>query len=306
MKLKLVGIGEILWDLLPDGRQLGGAPANFAYHASALGARGSIVSRIGNDSFGREILMTLQKLGLRTDLIEVDSTAPTGTVNVTVASDGQPQFIIHEPVAWDAITGNEAARKVVSEADAVCFGTLAQRRPASHHAIRSLVQLTRQSAFRILDVNLRQNYYSRELIDESLAVANLLKMNDTELPRIGSMFGWEGDERHVIKQIANRFDLHTIALTRGAHGSLLYSRGAWDDHTGIPATVVDTVGAGDSFTAAMTIGLLAGWPLAVINARANEIAAVVCRHVGGTPPIPDRLSEPFRRAQSTPTRSARN
>jgi len=298
LKLKLLGIGEVLWDLLPGGRQLGGAPANFAYHASALGAHGIIVSRIGPDALGTELLATFQKLGLDTSFIEIDPAAATGTVSVQVASDGQPQFAIQEPVAWDAIGVSQPARAIASQADAICFGTLAQRHSVSRQSIRTLVRLSPPAALRILDVNLRQNYYSPELIAESLGLANLLKVNDAELPRIGAMFGLEGDNRSVIERLAERFDLQTVALTRGAHGSLLYSKGFWHDHPGVSGRVVDTVGAGDSFTAAMTIGLLAGWPLEIVNARANEVAAVVCAHAGATPPIPDPVSQTFRQAQS--------
>ena len=291
--LKLVGIGEVLWDLLPGGRQLGGAPANFAYHARALGSEARIISRVGKDANGRDILEQLRKLGVPTDCIELDRDAPTGTVSVEVASDGQPRFTIHENVAWDRLTGEEAGRRAVAEADAVCFGTLAQRSETSRRAIRALLQTASPESLRILDVNLRQQFYSPELIAESLALANVLKVNDTELPRLAEMFGLTGDERSQISQLIGRHQFRAVALTRGGHGSLLFADGRWSDHPGTPTTVVDTVGAGDSFTAAMTLGLLAGWELDLVNARANAIAAYVCSFPGATPPLPTHLREPF-------------
>lgn len=289
VKFNIVGIGEVLWDLLPLGKQLGGAPANFAYHTSALGADAYIISRVGDDALGRELLDQLVKVGVPPGCIEVDLVRPTGTVGVAISPDGQPTFQIHENVAWDTLTGGPAAQQAVSEANAVCFGTLAQRSEPSRTTIRTLVKSTPSNALRILDVNLRQNYYSKELIQESLALANVLKLNDTELPRLREMFGLPGDERAQIVELAERFVLKVVAFTRGARGSLLYRDGQWSEHDGIPTQVVDTVGAGDAFTAAMTIGLLSGWPLDEINRRCNELAAFVCSRAGAMPPIPDRL-----------------
>ena len=293
MKFKLVGIGEVLWDLLPSGKQLGGAPANFAYHACALGADARVISRVGNDPAGHEIVARLEKLGVPTDCIERDDAAPTGTVTVEIGADGQPQFTIHTNVAWDQITGEARGRLAVSTADAVCFGTLAQRSEPSRGTIRSLVNSTPKTSLRILDINLRQHYYSPQLIGESLALANVLKVSDAELPRVAEMFGLAGDERAQIAQLAARFGQRVIAYTRGERGSLLYAKGRWAEHRGVPVQVVDTVGAGDAFTAAMTIGLLAGWALEEINRRANEIAAYVCSCAGATPVLPQHLREPF-------------
>lgn len=293
MSFKLVGIGEVLWDLLPGGRQLGGAPANFAYHAGALGAQARIVSRVGSDANGREILEQLRTLGVPTDCIEMDSVAPTGTVSVEVTADGQPRFTIHENVAWDRITGEGNGRQAVAAADAVCFGTLAQRSDVSRRAIRALLKIAPAQSLRILDVNLRQHFYSGDLIEESLALANVLKVNDTELPRLAEMFRLTGDDRAQINQLADRHHLRAVALTRGGRGSLLFANGRWSNHPGTATKVVDTVGAGDSFTAAMTLGLLAGWELDRINAQANQVAAYVCSFAGATPPLPGQLREAF-------------
>ncbi len=293
MSFKLVGIGEVLWDLLPGGRQLGGAPANFTYHARALGADARIISRVGHDELGHEARNRLIKLGVPTDCIEVDPKLPTGTVGVEVAADGQPQFTIHEHVAWDALSGEPAGRLAVAAADAVCFGTLGQRSEPSRSSIISLVAAAPPRALRILDVNLRQNYFSSRLINESLAFANVLKLNETELPQLAAMFDLTGDERSQIRQLAERNLLRVVAYTRGGRGSLLFSEDHWSEHPGFPTKVADTIGAGDSFTAAMTLGLLAGWPLDEIHQRASEVAAYVCSQPGATPVLPELLRAPF-------------
>jgi fructokinase len=293
MRFKIVGIGELLWDLLPGGRQLGGAPGNFTVHAVGLGADASLISRVGEDALGREALAQLKARGVSTANVEIDPSRPTGTVGVSISSDGQPKFQIHQNVAWDALQGGANAEAIVHEAAAVCFGTLAQREDVSRSTIRSLVARARRDALRILDVNLRQNYFSRSLIEESLALANALKVNDGELPRLAEMFGLPGDERSQIAQLAADHSLKWVACTRGERGSLLFSEGNWSDLPGAKTKVVDTVGAGDSFTAAMTMGFLKGWPLDEINRRANEIAAFVCTHAGATPELPAELKERF-------------
>lgn len=298
MKFKVVGIGELLWDLLPSGRQIGGAPANFAYHAHALGAEATVISRVGDDDLGRELIRRLEKLGLPSDCVEVDPAFPTGTVTVQIGPAGQPQFTIHEGVAWDHLAGEPAARLAVSTAHAVCFGTLAQRHEPSRSTIRSLLAASPPAALRILDVNLRQQYYSKKLIEESLALANILKVNETELPRLAEMFDLSGDERTQISQLAERQGLDLIAYTRGEHGSLLLAGGRWSDHPGLPAKLADTVGAGDAFTAAMTLGFLAGWDLDEINHRSNEVASYVASCTGATPELPEHLRARFRGALS--------
>lgn len=293
MPFRVVGLGEILWDVLPAGRQLGGAPANFAYHAAALGAESQVVSRIGNDEPGRAILARLHELGLSTEAIETDLTAPTSTVTVTVGSDGHPHYTIHENVAWDRLAGEPAARAAVAAADAICFGTLAQRSETARGTLRALLSLARPAALRVFDINLRQHYFSRELIADSLALASALKVNETELPELVRMFDLLRDERSALAALASRFSLRAIAYTRGAQGALLYADGAWVEHPGVRVTVADTIGAGDSFTAAFTLGLLHGWPLATIADRAIAISAYVCSQPGATPKLPTELTTPF-------------
>lgn len=293
MSPRCVGLGEVLWDELPAGRQPGGAPANFAYHAAALGARAEVVSRVGADAAGRELVARLAGLGLGTAGIEVDPVAPTGTVTVRCDAAGQPAYVIHENVAWDHFAGEAAGRRAAAAADAICFGTLAQRGAVARASIRALVALARPGALRILDVNLRQHYHSRELIAGSLALANVLKLNETELPLLAELFALSGDEPAVVAALADRFALRAVAYTRGERGSVLFADGVLVEPPGLPVRVADTVGAGDSFTAAFALGLLAGWPLATIGARATAVAAYVCSQPGATPPLPAELRAPF-------------
>lgn len=289
----LVGLGEVLWDMLPQGRQLGGAPANFACHARALGADAHLVSRVGNDDLGREARQALGRVGLPDDTLQLDSERPTGTVGVQLGADGQPIFTIHEQAAWDALAVTPAARTIIAGADALCFGTLAQREEPSRSTVRALVASARPAAWRILDLNLRPPFVTPEVIEASLGLANALKVNDGELARLAELLHLSGDERAQLAQLAARYHLRCVALTRGSRGSLLFEPGAWSEHAGLPAEVADTVGAGDSFTAALALGLLAGWPLDLINQRANQLAAFVCSRPGATPPLPAEMREPF-------------
>ena len=286
---KVVGIGEVLWDLLPAGPQLGGAPANFAYHARALGADSSVISRIGNDPLGADVLARFHAMGLPVETIQRDDQAETGTVLVVLNPQGLPEYTIKEGVAWDRLVKTTEALAVVTAADAVCFGTLAQRTAVSRQTIQHLVASAGRSSLRVLDLNLRQHYHSTEVIEESLRLANVLKLNEDELTFMGTMFGLKGDTRSQLSQLAERYSLRLAACTRGGQGSLLLSEGRWSECAGVPAQVVDTVGAGDAFTAAMIMGLLAGWSLDDVNLRANEVAAYVASCAGATPPLPRYL-----------------
>jgi fructokinase len=287
MSFNVIGIGEILWDLLPSGKQLGGAPANFAFHARGLGARSRVISRVGRDALGAEILRRLQALGLPVEDIQVDPSAPTGTAGVELSADGQPRFIIHENVAWDRLALEKNALAAVAAADAVAFGTLGQRCEPARRTIQALLAAVRPGALRILDLNLRQNYYSRELIETSLRLASVVKCNDAELPVLAGMLGLRGSARQQMEGLARRHGRRSVCLTRGAHGSLLYSEGQWAEDPGRPVVVQDTVGAGDAFTAALALGVLAGRPLEAVNRRANEVARYVCSCEGATPPLPE-------------------
>jgi len=281
---RIVALGEVLWDLLPTGKQLGGAPANFAHHAAQLGAEARIVSAVGDDEHGREILERLKSQGLDTSFVTTERDHGTGVVSVTVDMKGQPTYTIHEDVAWDFIPVTPAVLDLASRADCVCFGTLAQRGAVSRATIRGVVAAVPDEALRILDINFRQHYYDREIAEASLAAATVLKINDEELPRLFELLG----SRSALFDFTN---IRLIATTHGSAGSTLWSRdGTSVKHPGHYAgPVADTVGAGDAFTAALAVGLLRRLPLARINDNANRLAAYVCTRPGAMPEIPREL-----------------
>lgn len=289
-----IGCGEVLWDLLPSGRQLGGAPINAAVHARALGAEAHPISRVGDDSLGVEIVKSLRAVGLPTQDITVDPDAPTGTVSVELVG-GQPKYTIHENVAWDWLTADESALALAHRADVICFGTLAQRGEITRACVQAVVRAAPSQALRIFDVNLRQHFYSRAVLEKSLALANVVKLNDQELPVLAELFKWGGSEEAQLAALVLEYDLRAAALTRGSKGSaLFFADGHLDIHPGIHANVTDAVGAGDAFTAALAMGLLLGWDAARINQHANEIAAYVVTQNGATPPLPESLAADFR------------
>jgi fructokinase len=282
----VLGLGEVLWDVLPSGPQLGGAPTNFALHAAGLGLSAGVVTRVGADALGDAARQRLTDRGLRPDLVQTDSTLPTGTVAVTLSAAGVPEYIIDEPAAWDRIAVAAEALAAMETAAAVCFGSLAQRNPASRTAIRTLVAATPPSAWRVFDINLRQHYYEWPTIEASLELANVLKVNDTELPVIGELAGVSGTIEQCMRELARRFGLSVVAVTRGDRGSVLLRDGRFSDHAGHPAAVKDTVGAGDAFSAALCAGLLRGIDLDRTNDFANRVAAFVCESEGATPVLP--------------------
>lgn len=304
MSFKVVGIGEVLWDRLPSGSEMGGAPANFAYHAHASGALARLITRVGNDQPGQEIIRRLGDMDLPTDGVQRDESAPTGTATVALSGEGIPEYIIHEQVAWDNIAVTPEALALVHEADAVCFGSLAQRSPKSRQSIQQLVSATPAQSWRIFDINLRQNFYNREVIEHSLNLANVLKLNETELPILARMFASSGTIRYQMQSLARRFDLKVVALTCGPEGSLLYREGVWSEQPAGFTEVKDTVGAGDSFTAALCLGLLEGLPLDDVNIAANKIAAHVCSCFGATPKMPVELRRVFNPSKKIPKTSS--
>jgi fructokinase len=286
----VVGIGELLWDLLPDGRQMGGAPANFAFHAQALGASSAIVSAVGDDRSGREILEELGRRGLERSGIAVVSGAPTGTVTVALDAGGIPHYTIHEGVAWDVLPWTTGLGDLAARADAVCFGSLAQRSPVSRATIGAFLDATGPDCLRVLDLNLRQAYFSRETVHGLLGRATVLKLNDDELATVAGMLSFPGPESRVLAALLEAYPLSLIALTKGPSGSRLFGRGVDIIDPGHPIETADTVGAGDAFTAALVAGMLRrkGWE--EIGERANRVAAFVCSRKGAWPDLPAELA----------------
>jgi len=292
-KYTIVGLGELLWDLLPSGKQLGGAPANFAYITNLLGDTGIPASRVGRDPLGDEALQRLAQLGVTGASIQRDSIHPTGTVNVEIDNGGQPRFDISEPVACDCLEWTPAWQQLAKEADAVCFGSLAQRSSQSRSTIRSFLHAARPRAVRIFDVNLRQTFYNAQVLTESMKLATIVKLNQEELPKIMRLFELENrGEEDSARRLLSSHDLKLVCVTRGNGGSLLVSADERNEHPGFKVKVADTVGAGDAFTAALVFGYLRGMPLPQINETANRVGAWVASQSGGTPvPKPGGLAQ---------------
>ncbi|MDQ8182942.1 carbohydrate kinase [Pelagicoccus sp. SDUM812005] len=285
----VAGIGELLWDIFPNHKRLGGAPANFAHHTQQLGATAFAVSCIGMDELGTEIKAQLEKLGLAGAYVKESSKYPTGKVDVVLKA-GKPTYQIHEHVAWDHIPFSPEIKDLAGSLHAACFGSLSQRSSVSKKTIHSFIRQMRDDSLRIFDVNLRPPFYSQETLSESLDLANILKLSDEELPVLADLFGLRGNVEKQLRQLIERYDLRLIAYTRGPHGSLLLGPGESSDFAGCEGPVLDTVGAGDSFTATLCMGLLLGKPLDKVNQFANEVAAYVCTQMGATPELPANLT----------------
>ena len=288
---KLAGIGEILWDVLPQGKQLGGAPCNFAFHALQTGLESYVISAIGKDKDGDEILQVLDTLGLNTSFVQTKDDYQTGTVTVRLDEAGIPDYTIHENVAWDYIEQDLKLKAFAEEVDAICFGSLAQRSRVSMATIWSFLENTRPDCLKVFDINLRQSFYTRETILKSLEFANVLKLNDDELSVLASFIGYEGDEESVIRQLLKEFELKLMAYTKGAMGSILLTHDEISYSEVRKVEVADSVGAGDSFTAFLVAGILNNLELKKIHQAATDVAAYVCTQHGATPELPEELIE---------------
>ena len=282
---KVVGLGEILWDLLPAGPQLGGAPSNFAYSASLLGDHGIAASRLGDDPLGREAREQLTRLHLSTAYLQTDAQHPTSTVNVNLDANGQACFEFAESVAWDFLEWTPAWRELAVQADAVCFGSLAQRAPASCTTIQNFLRAMRPDALRVFDVNLRPPFFTPEVIARSLELATILKVNHEELPRLLGILGLAAtDDCSSARRLVGIHDVQLVCVTRGPRGSLIVSReGEVSEHPGFRVPIGDTVGAGDAFTAALVHEHLRDAPLDRMNEAANRMGAWVASQAGGMP-----------------------
>jgi len=289
---QIVGLGEILWDVFPDGARFGGAPANFACSASGLAAgsaRVSMAGAVGGDDLGRRALAEFTARGVDVAAVVVLS-EPTGRVDVTVDAAGHASYVFAPDSAWDNVPWSDSLERLAAATTAVCFGTLSSRGGTSRATIRRFIAAVPSPALRILDINLRPPFWSPEIVRDSLPLANIVKCNDDELPVVAKILGLSGSPEAILRQLVDRHALRLAALTRGAKGSLLVTAdGSSSDLPGTPVDVVDTVGAGDAFTASVNLGLLAGWPLSKLHAHAERVAAYVCTQRGGTPPIPADL-----------------
>jgi fructokinase len=274
-------IGELLWDSLPAGLFLGGAPLNVAGHLHALGVSVAVVSRVGRDRLGAEAVGRLSRLGLDPDLVQVDDTLPTGFVSVSVAGGGIPSYEIEQPAAWDAIELAEGVMERAAQARAIVFGSLAQRSRGSR---RTIQRLWRSDALQVFDVNLRPPFEDRDVVRESLAAADIVKLNEEELGRLAGWFGLSGDPRRAAEALGERFGCATVCVTRGAQGAALLREGHWTEHTGFAVEVRDTVGSGDAFLAALLSGLLSGGEDEALLHAANLLGAYVASRDGAIPP----------------------
>jgi len=288
-RFTVAGIGELLWDVFPHHKRLGGAPANFAFHCYQLGAKAYPVSCVGTDELGRRIRDELREIGVDASYVLESDTFPTGTVQVTLNDKGKPSYQIYENVAWDHIPFTSGLEALAAKLDAVCFGSLSQRSAVSRETIRSFVQNMPQEALKIFDVNLRQSFFSKEQIEGSLQLASILKLSDEELPVLAGYFGLRGDVMAQLNGLRERFDLKLVAYTRGPDGSVLIRGDEVDDAPAQEGIAVDSVGAGDAFTASLCMGVLKGWPLNNMNMFANRVATFVCSQKGATPTLPEHL-----------------
>src|SRR5277367_823801 len=299
MQKVVVGHGELLWDMLPAGKRLGGAPANFTVMSSRLGNRGVIASRLGNDALGAEARAVLEAFPADLGLLQVDAAHTTGTVGVEI-HDGEPHYVIHEPAAWDFMEWTPEWRSLAESADAVCFGSLAQRNPDSRATIREFLAATRPECVRVFDVNLRPPFFNAGIIADSLASATIFKLNELEVPQVLTMLDMPqpaGPQSHpkdeetslleAARALLQKYPLKLVAITMGGEGSLLVSRDIFHRHHGVSIKIADTVGAGDAFTAALVDAYLAGASLTEMNEAGNRWGGWVASQPGAMPPLDD-------------------
>ncbi|WP_300766814.1 carbohydrate kinase [uncultured Bifidobacterium sp.] len=286
----VIALGELLWDMLPSGKRAGGAPANFAYHATMNGADGYAISAVGEDPLGDELIAETRKAGITT--IIQRNAWPTGTVEVTLRQ-GIPEYVIRKGVAWDHLLLTRELIDAVEKADALCFGSLALRSPETHDTIIELLKHSREDAMRFFDINLRGDHYSKELITELLGYATVLKLNDAELLLLRDMFGITANSNdESCRWFLTEFDLDYVILTAGADFSTIIARNGETSTLATPhVEVADTVGAGDSFSGTFTAKILAGESLDQAHRSAVNVAAFVCTSVGAWPEYPKTIPD---------------
>jgi len=284
----VVGLGEALWDILPEGKKLGGAPANFAYHAGQFGLETIAISALGEDELAAETIKALKDHGLNYLMPHVPY--PTGTVQVTLTGDGIPAYEIKENVAWDNIPYTPEIAEVAKNCRAVCFGSLAQRNVTSWATIRQFLDNTPKDCLKIFDINLRQQFYTKDVIEESLKRCNILKINDEELVVIKRMYGYDDlDMRGICEKILEEYGLLMLVLTCGTNGSYVFAPGLTSFQDTPKVKVADTVGAGDSFTGSFCAAILNGKSMKEAHKKAVEVSAFVCTQNGAMPTLPPEL-----------------
>lgn len=282
----VIGLGEVLWDCFGDSCRPGGAPANVAFHAQQLGCRGMVCSRVGEDALGDELCRYLDGQGLDTTLIQRDALHPTSTVTVDASSAGAPTFVFQEDGAWDYLECDDVSREAMSQASAVCFGTLAQRSDTSRESIHRLLASAPEDCLIVYDVNLRQNWYALDRIERSLARATIVKLNDHEVDTLAPMLNiGSTSPQQFARAIRERFSIRMVCITRAERGCVLMDAGQTVDVPGVRVDVADAVGAGDAFTAALIVSQLKGLPLETTAQFANQVGALVAGRPGAMPPL---------------------
>lgn len=288
----VVGMGEALWDVLPEGKKIGGAPANFAYHVSQFGLPSCVVSAVGDDALGKEIIENFTSKGLNQLIAEVPY--PTGTVQVEIDPAGVPQYEIKENVAWDNIPYTAHLEMLAERTKAVCFGSLAQRNVVSRNTINRFLDAMPQNedTLVVFDVNLRQGFYNKEILCNSMKRCNILKINDEELVTVSRMFGYPGiDLQDKCWILLGKYNLKMLILTCGINGSYVFTPGNVSFQPTPKVEVADTVGAGDSFTAAFIASILKGKSVQEAHSTAVQTSAFVCTKKGAMPTLPSELTD---------------
>lgn len=281
----VVGLGELLWDCFENSKRPGGAPANVAFQANQLGCRGVVCTRVGRDADGDKLVNYLKQQGIETAFVQRDEQLPTGRVTVDTSKPGSPEYVIHEDVAWDAIAFDDATQELMQSAAAVCFGTLAQRCRTSRETIHRCLEATTAECLRVYDVNLRQNWYAAEWIESSLAKSSILKLGHGEVCVLAGLLHILNDHASFAASIRDRFGVQLVCITREEHGCLLLAESESVDIPGEPVEVVDAVGAGDAFTAALIFARLQDWPLENTGRFANAVGGLVTTRPGAMPAL---------------------
>ena len=289
MKNLIIGLGEALWDMLPEGKKLGGAPANFAYHAGQFGLDTVAISALGEDKLADETIEALEQNGLKYLMPRVPYA--TGTVQVTLTGEGIPTYEIKENVAWDNIPFNDEIKAAAKNCRAVCFGSLAQRNIVSRQTIQQFLDATPEDCIKICDINLRQQFFSKEILEESFKRCNILKINDEELVVVTRMFGYQDlDDAKICEKMVKEYNLQMLVLTCGTNGSHVFTADGKHAFQPTPKVeVADTVGAGDSFTGSFCAAILNGKPVEEAHRIAVEVSAYVCTQNGAMPKYPAEL-----------------